>query len=87
MIDQIDTGNSNLTEDEALNVIQMLRSYADEKDFLSKYAACEYLGMSRATFDNYIRDGKLPKGQKLAGFKELVWHKSDLKDCIGKFNK
>lgn len=40
--------------------------------------ACDYLGVSRATFDNYVRDGLLPKGIKEDGFKELSWNKSDL---------
>ena len=40
--------------------------------------ACDYLGVSRATFDNYVIDGLLPKGIKEDGFKELSWNKSDL---------
>lgn len=36
------------------------------------------LGVSRATFDNYVRDGFIPKGIKQEGFKELSWQKSDL---------
>lgn len=33
---------------------------------------------SRATFDNYVRDGFIPKGIKQEGFKELSWNKADL---------
>lgn len=44
----------------------------------SKVQACDYLGVSRATFDNYVRDGFIPKGIKQEGFKELSWQKSDL---------
>ena len=40
--------------------------------------ACDYLGKSRATFDNYVKLGLLPKGTKEDGFKELSWNKSDL---------
>ena len=40
--------------------------------------ACDYLGVSRATFDTMYEDGLLPKGIKEDGFKELSWNKSDL---------
>lgn len=43
-----------------------------------KVMACDYLGVSRATFDNYVRDGFIPKGIKEDGFKELSLNKSDL---------
>lgn len=36
------------------------------------------VGVSRATFDNYVRDGFIPKGVKQEGFKELSWNKADL---------
>lgn len=45
---------------------------------MSKVQACDYLGVSRATFDNYVRDGFIPKGVKQEGFKELSWNKADL---------
>lgn len=45
---------------------------------MSKIQACDYIGVSRATFDNYVRDGFIPKGIKQEGFKELSWQKSDL---------
>lgn len=49
---------------------------------LSKYAACKYLNVSRATFDNYVRSGKLPRGEHEAGFKELSWNKKTLDEFI-----
>lgn len=45
---------------------------------MSKESACMYLDISRATFDNLVREGKIPKGEKALGFKELGWKKSDL---------
>jgi len=45
---------------------------------LSKVEAADYIGISRATFDNYIKKGKLPEGHKRPGFKELSWKKCDL---------
>ena len=45
---------------------------------MSKIAACDYLGVSRATFDNYVKNGYIPKGEQKYGFKELSWRKYDL---------
>ena len=55
-----------------------LKVLSNKEKRLSKYASCEYLNISRATFDNYIREGKLPKGRKDEGFKELSWSIKDL---------
>lgn len=78
IIDSIDAGNSNLTESEALELTKILQSYTDKTIRMSKYQACQYLNISRATFDNYVREGKLPRGKKEAGFKELFWVQKDL---------
>lgn len=86
IVDNIDAGNSNLTDAEALDVIETLKNLTDKEQRLSKYQACEYLNVHRATFDNYIRDGKIPKGKHTAGFKELSWSKKDL-DTFIKNNK
>lgn len=82
IVDNIDSGNSNITEQEAIDVIKSLRAFTDKEKRLSKYAACEYLNVSRASFDNYVREGKLPEGEKEIGFKEKSWSKKDLDDFI-----
>lgn len=86
IISDIDAGNSNITEEEAVNVAKTLQSYTDKTKKLSKYQACLKLNISRATFDNLVKDGILPKGQKVPGFKELFWIEKDL-DKIIKNNK
>lgn len=45
---------------------------------MSKEQACIYLNMSRSKFDQYVRDGKLPKGRKRMGFSEKYWYKDEL---------
>lgn len=77
-MDNIDAGNSNITDSEAVELAKVLQSYTDRTVRMSKYQACRYLNVSRATFDNYVREGKLPRGKKEAGFKELSWSKKDL---------
>ena len=78
VIDSIDAGNSNITEEEAIELIKVIQSYTDRDKKLSKYQACQYLNISRASFDNYVKAGILPKGKKEAGFKELFYTKKDL---------
>ena len=34
--------------------------------------------------DNYVREGKLPKGKHEIGFKELSWSKKDLDEFVRK---
>ena len=80
IVDNIDSGNSNISEDEGLEIIDSIKRLTDKTERLSKYKACQYLNISRATFDNYVRDGKLPKGKKVAGFNELSWTKKDLEE-------
>lgn len=69
LVDNIDAGNSNLTEDETIKLISVLKELTDRERRLSKYESCRYLNVSRATFDNYVRAGKLPRGEHIAGFK------------------
>lgn len=76
MIDNIDTGNSNISEEEQLQIVELLQSI-NRKD-LSKIEAANYLGISRATFDNYVKNGWISEGTKRQGFKEKSWNKFDL---------
>lgn len=82
--DDIDYGNSNLNEKEAVELVEVIKQYTDKTERISKYEACIYLNVSRATFDNYVREGKLPKGKHHIGFKELSWEKKDLDIFINK---
>ena len=82
VINDIDAGNSNLTEKECEEVLDCLITLSNKNEKLSKYQACKYLGVSRATFDNYVRDGKIPQGRKQAGFKEIFFYKKDLDKLI-----
>ena len=80
IINDIDCGNSNITENEAIELVKVLQSYTDKTVKMSKYQACQYLNISRATFDNYVREGMLPAGKKEAGFKEKFWIEKDLNE-------
>ena len=76
LINDIDSGNSNISKEEQLEAIQLIQKFTSKE--LSKIESANYIGVSRATFDNYINNGWIPKGTKRVGFKELSWKKSDL---------
>ena len=75
-IDDIDSGNSNINQKQQLELISILQKF-NQKEF-SKLEAADYIGVSRATFDNYIKNGWIPEGIKRQGWKEKIWLKSDL---------
>ena len=78
-IDDIDADNTNLTYQQQCQLIQVLSNVnAGQDNEMNKTQAADYLGVSRATFDNYVRDGFIPKGKQVGKFKELRWYKSDL---------
>lgn len=87
IINDIDTGNSNISNAEAIKLAETIRSFTYKDERLSKHQSYMYLNISRATFDNYVRLGKLPRGESKAGFKELSWSKKDLDDFILKNKK
>ena len=82
IINDIDSNNSNISERQQFEVIKFIQKINTKE--LSKLEAADYIGVSRATFDNYIRKGLIPKGQKRVGFKELSWNKCDLDEFLEK---
>lgn len=78
-IDDIDANNTNLDCEQQCDIIKILSNVNIGKDNeMNKTDAADYLGISRATFDNKVHDGFIPKGTKVGSFKELRWYKSDL---------
>jgi hypothetical protein len=78
IIGEIDAGNSNITDEDAFKITKMLQKYTRKDVPMSKYQAYTYLNISRAMFDILVKQGKLPAGDKVEGFKELFWYKKDL---------
>lgn len=58
IIDDIDTGNTNIEEEDEVKIIESLRQYTRKDKPMSKYQAYTYLNMSRATFDNLVIIGE-----------------------------
>ena len=83
IVDDIDAGNSYVDEDEAMKIVGTLKEIVMKDKPMSKYQAYTFLNMSRAKFDNLVRDGKIPRGKKVVGFKELQWFEKDLRNIRG----
>ena len=79
IVDDIDSDNSNATEEEQIKIIRCLQKYTRKDKLLNKYQAYSYLNISRATFDRYVREGKIPKGKKEPGSKELKWSEKEIR--------
>lgn len=75
--DKIDSGNCELSEEQAMDIMSVIGHEA-----LSKDEACKFLNLSRSRFDDLVRQGKLPKGRKRRGFKELIFYKDELRQYI-----
>lgn len=77
-IENIDAGNSEITEEELVELVKLLATINKGGERISKTIACEKILLcSPSTFDNYVREGIIPPGRKVAGFKELSWTESD----------
>lgn len=72
---EIESGSCVLSEEEQIDLLSLITHKS-----LSNEEACEFMHMSRSTFSNLIRAGKIPKGRKLRGRKELVWFEDELRN-------
>ena len=75
--DKIEGGNSEISESEAVDILGVV-----SHQVMSRAQACSYLNLSRARFDELVRLGKLPKGKKRVGFKELVFYRDELDAAV-----
>ena len=73
---KIKAGNSNITEDEAMDIFRVIMHVP-----LSKEEACQYLNLRRSRFDDLVKANQFPKGRKRRGFNELVWYEDELEAC------
>lgn len=86
LLGDLKADNTNLSEDEMLKVARCINEINTiQKTEFSKKEAYDYLHMSRASFDNKVREGKIPKGKKFPG--KLVWYKKDLDAYVNKEKK
>lgn len=82
--DRIRSGECLTNKQQTQRAIDFLQLIANKKEAFSKEMARKYVGVSRATFDRLVAEGKIPKGRKRLGWKELAWFPSDLDKYIDK---
>ena len=78
--EDIDASNTHLSEEDGIKIIKYLKKFNSRGREFNKYQAYTYLGISRAKFDKYVREGKIPRGRKVEGSRELRWNVSDIKN-------
>ena len=76
ILKDLDSGNSNISEEQQEEIINLYQRMSLKE--MTKVESANYIGVSRATFDNYISKGIIPKGSKRPGLSNLMWSKSDL---------
>lgn len=74
---KIESNNCELSDQEMTDIMGIMSHRV-----LSKEQACSYLNLSRSRFDDLVREGRIPKGRKRRGFKELIWFEDELGNCI-----
>jgi DNA-binding CsgD family transcriptional regulator len=71
LADNIDAGNSNITEAEMMEICEMISNSSNPDEKISKYQTAELLGVSHKTVDYYVRKRYIPHGRQEVGFKEI----------------
>lgn len=71
---KIESNNCELSDQEMTDIMGIMSHRV-----LSKEQACSYLNLSRSRFDDLVREGRIPKGKKRRGFKELIWFEDELR--------
>ena len=82
--DNLDAGTSHLDEKGCHKVLNTINLMENGDEELSKLEAAEYIGVCRATFDNYVSNGLKKKKKNHDGTKALFWFKSDLDQFLYK---
>ena len=86
IIDNIDAGNSNLTEEQECELLDMISWMSNPESKLSKYQASKELGKSRSMIDAYVKNGKLQLREQ-QGFKEKFIYRRDIIKLQKELNK
>lgn len=76
-VEDIEVGNSELSDSEMVDLMSAVTHRS-----MSKAQACKLLNVNRSKFDMLVRMGKLPRGRKRMGFKELTWYQDELDEYV-----
>lgn len=83
IIEQIDAGNCDVTEEECIEAIDSLTRLNHNIYNITKREACDrILHCAPSTFELYRTMGLIPEGHHDYGSKEFRWCKNDFKDAL-----
>ena len=83
--DDLDAGTTTFAAEGCHTVLNTINLMEHGDEEMSKSEAAEYIGVCRATFDNYVSNGLIPRGvNKHRDTKTLFWWKSDLDQFLYK---
>lgn len=82
IIEALEDGNSNLSDDELQTVLDTISNLSNKEQRMSRTQAAQYLNINIKTFDNRVKEGRLPCGKKELGLKEKTWIKKELDKFI-----
>lgn len=78
LIDDLDAGNTYLSESEMMDIMDLFNRLNNRNTMMNRTEAAEYLHMSQRSFDRYVHDGVIPKGEHHRGDKQILWRRADL---------
>lgn len=82
-LDNIDAGNSNISEEHANVLIDVIGTINKPKKRISKAFACEHiLHINSNKFNYLLSKGVIPPGKHELGFHELSWSIADFDDAL-----
>lgn len=73
IIDDIDTGNSNISYEEQCKILHLIQNITDKDQRMSKIQACDYLGISVLLLTIMLRTD---------GFQKDI-NRMGLRNCLG----
>ena len=82
-----DENKCPMTDEQVDMTIDFVRDILRQEHLWSKYQSYTFLNISRAQFDRLVKEGSLPQGKKVAGFKELFWEEKEIRQAANKMKK
>lgn len=82
-LDRLDAGNTNISEEHANVLIDLIGTINKPEKRISKAFACEHiLHINSNRFNYLLSKGVIPPGKHELGFHELSWSIADFDDAI-----
>lgn len=75
--DRVERGDCHMTNHEGM---RMIETFSHEE--MTKEQVLTYLRWSRAKFDQYVREGKMPRGKKRSGDSSLYWYRDEINEAL-----